>query len=39
MVGSAFSVSGPNVIINTIVADVLEGFAAELESASDFQTT
>ncbi|MBR6891143.1 MAG: glutamine synthetase type III, partial [Clostridia bacterium] len=34
--GSAFSVSGPNVILNTIVADVLEQFADELEQAEDF---
>ena len=33
---SAFSVSGPNVILNTIVADVLEQFADELEQAEDF---
>ncbi|MBQ8953180.1 MAG: glutamine synthetase III [Clostridia bacterium] len=34
--GSAFSVSGPNIILNTIVADVLEQFADELEGAKDF---
>ncbi|MBO4886072.1 MAG: glutamine synthetase III [Clostridia bacterium] len=34
--GSAFSVSGPNIILNTIVADVLEQFADELEQAEDF---
>jgi len=34
--GSAFSVSGPNIILNTIVADVLKQFADELEQAEDF---
>ena len=37
--GSAFSVSGPNIILNTIVADVLEQFADELEKAEDFTLT
>ncbi len=36
MLGSTFSISGPNIILNTIVADVLEGFADTLEKASDF---
>ena len=36
MVGSSFSLAGPNIVINTIVADVLREFADELEKASDF---
>ena len=36
MLGSTFSISGPNVVLNTIVADVLSEFADELEEASDF---
>ena len=38
MLGSTFSISGPNVVLNTIVADVLDGFATELEAADDFKT-
>jgi glutamine synthetase len=34
--GSSASISGPNVILNTIVAEVLDQFAAELEGAADF---
>ena len=36
MVGSAFSVSGPNIVLNTIVADSLKQFADELVDAKDF---
>ncbi len=36
MLGSAFSIAGPNIMINTAVADVLRGFADELEGAKDF---
>ena len=36
MLGSTFSISGPNDVLNTIVADVLSEFADELEKASDF---
>ncbi len=36
MLGSAFSISGPNVILNTIVAEALKQFADVLENASDF---
>jgi glutamine synthetase len=36
MVGSGFSISGPNIVLNTIVADVLSEFADRLEAASDF---
>ena len=35
MLGSTFSIAGPNIIINTIVADVLREFADELEGAAD----
>ena len=37
MLGSSFSVSGPNIVLNTIVADVLSGFADTLENADDFK--
>ena len=36
MVGSSFSLAGPNIVINTIVADTLRQFADELEQAPDF---
>ena len=36
MVGSSFSLAGPNIVINTIVADVLKRFADVLEKADDF---
>ena len=35
MVGSTQSVAGPNVVINTAVAEVLDEFATQLEKASD----
>jgi glutamine synthetase len=35
MLGSAFSVSGPNTILNTIVAKSLKEFADEIEKATD----
>ncbi len=38
MLGSTFSIAGPNVVLNTIVADVLDEFATELEGAEDFQS-
>ena len=34
--GSAASISGPNVVLNTIVADVLDKFATELEGEKEF---
>ena len=34
--GSTASISGPNVVLNTIVAEELEKFADELETAADF---
>ena len=37
--GSSMSISGPNVIINTIVADVFQEFAEKLEGAKDFNLT
>ena len=38
MVGSDMSVSAANVVINTIVSDVLSDFADELSSAKDFDS-
>ncbi|MCQ2519745.1 MAG: glutamine synthetase III [Lachnospiraceae bacterium] len=35
--GSSASISGPNVVLNTIVAEVLDQFAGELEKADDFE--
>ena len=37
MLGSAASVSGPNTMLNTAVAESLRVFADELENASDFE--
>jgi len=37
MLGSALSISGPNVVLNTIVAEELDQFADILEPAEDFQ--
>lgn len=39
MLGSALSISGPNIVLNTIVAEELEQFADILEKADDFQAT
>jgi len=36
MLGSAFSVAGPNIILNTIVAEILQQFANKLETSNDF---
>lgn len=36
MLGSAFSIAGPNIILNTIVAEELKQFADTLESSSNF---
>ena len=36
MLGSAQSISDPNIVLNTIVAEELKQFADELEGASDF---
>lgn len=37
MLGSALSIAGPNIVINTIVAEALEQFANRLEKASNFK--
>lgn len=37
MVGSAFSISGPNIILNTIVAEELSQFADILEKSDNFE--
>lgn len=37
MLGSTFSVAGPNIMLNTVVAEELSGFADELEKAADFK--
>ncbi len=34
--GSSASISGPNIVLNTIVSEVLDQFADELEKAKDF---
>ena len=36
MVGSSFSIAGPNVVINTIIANALKEFADKLEKSKDF---
>ncbi|HHW54579.1 MAG: glutamine synthetase III [bacterium] len=36
MPGSALSIAGPNIVLNTIVAEVLREFADTLEQAGDF---
>lgn len=36
MLGSAFSIAGPLIVLNTIVAESLRQFADELEKSSDF---
>lgn len=37
MLGSTFSVAGPNIMLNTVVAEELSNFADELEKAADFK--
>lgn len=39
MLGSSASVSGPNTIINTAVAEILKQFADELETAENFEVS
>ncbi len=34
--GSSLSISGPNVVLNTIVAETLDEFASKLENSGDF---
>ena len=36
MLGSSASISGANIVLNTAVAEVLDGFATRLEKAADF---
>jgi glutamine synthetase len=38
MLGSAFSVAGPNIVINTAVAEILRQFADNLEKSKDFKS-
>ena len=38
MLGSALNIACPNIMLNTMVAEVLDGFATELENAEDFDT-
>ena len=38
MLGSSQSISGPNIALNTIMAEELKQFADELEKSKDFQT-
>jgi glutamine synthetase len=38
MVGSTFSIAGPNFVLNTIVAEILREFADELEKSKNFKT-
>ncbi|NLE25523.1 MAG: glutamine synthetase type III [Clostridiaceae bacterium] len=38
MLGSAFSIAGPIIVLNTIVADVLSQFADILEKSNDFRS-
>ena len=37
MLGSNFSIAGPNMVLNTIVAEELSQFADVLEQADDFE--
>ncbi len=39
MLGSTVSIACPNIMLNTIIADALCGFADELEKADDFNST
>jgi len=38
MLGSSLSISGPNIVLNTIITEALDEFATELEQAEDFQS-
>ena len=38
MLGSAFSIAGPNIVLNTIIADTLDEFADVLEKSKDFKS-
>ncbi|MDR2734468.1 MAG: glutamine synthetase III [Spirochaetota bacterium] len=37
MLGSAFSIAGPNIVLNTVVAEILREFADSLEKSKDFK--
>jgi len=37
MLGSTFSIAGPNIVLNTVIAEALCGMADELEAADDFK--
>jgi len=37
MLGSAFSIAGPNFVLNTVVAEILREFADELEKSKNFK--
>ncbi len=39
MLGSSQSIAGPNIALNTIMAEELDGFATILENAEDFDAT
>ena len=39
MLGSTFSIAGPNIVLNTVVAETLREFADLLEQADDFQSS
>jgi len=38
MLGSAFSIAGPNIVLNTVVAEILRKFADDLEKSKDFKS-
>ncbi|MDR1812293.1 MAG: glutamine synthetase III [Candidatus Fibromonas sp.] len=38
MLGSAFSIAGPNIVLNTVVAEILRQFADSLEKSKDFKS-
>jgi len=38
MLGSSFSIAGPNIVLNTVIAEVLQQFADRLEKAKDFNS-
>ncbi len=38
MLGSSFSIAGPNIVLNTVIAEVLRQFADRLEKAKDFNS-
>ena len=38
MVGSSQSIAGPNIVLNTIMAEILARYAEELEQAADFDS-